>query len=210
MDSTVLSCIAVLAFTIVVAAGIIIYTIIKYRTNLKIYPNSRLIDEVKDRFIFIRACHKCDTWFNASVFWLIVEYLGTILPFELSAIILYLENSSVDEEKKQDAIIIFSILSMALIIMDFAIRPHEHMQSNRKAFINIDCAINTYVVDKTHNEKILLIAMNIGENIVNSGYGVNYSSREEFEEITQFMNSRTKIVDGTGQNPTQTQDSVHN
>ena len=196
MDSTVFSCIIVFAFTIFVAVSIIIYTIVKYRTNLKIYPNSKMINEVKDRFIFIRANHKCDTWFNASIFWLVFEYLGAILPFELSAIILYLENSSVDDGKKQDAIIIFSILSMVLIIMDFAIRPHEHMQSNRKAFINMDYAINTYVVDETHNDEILRNAMNIGENIVNSGYGISYTSIKELEDTIYFLISLRKKAIG--------------
>ena len=173
MDSKVKTCVYILGGTILFFAIIIIYNIYKFKTDISIYPESEMINEVKNRYIYIRACHKCDTWFNASITWLIVDYLGAILPFELSAIILYLETFLENNDTKQKAIIAFSILSMVLIIMNFAIRPHEHMQSNRKAFINMDYAINMYVVDKTHNSEILINAMNSGENLVNRGYDVN-------------------------------------
>lgn len=197
MNSAILACIIIPSCTLIIAAGIILFIINKYRANLSIYPEDKMIGEVKDRFIFIRALHKCDTWFNASIFWLIVEYLGAILPFELSAAILYLENSSVSGEEKQKAIIAFSVLSMALIIIDFAIRPHVHMEGNRKAFINIDYAISTYIVDKTHNEKTLLDAMIVGENLVNSGYGINYTSIKELKETTPFIKFFIKNDDET-------------
>ena len=61
---------------------------------------------------------------------------------------------------------------MALIILAYAIRPHDHVQGYRKAYVNLDYAINQYIGDDEYNESVLIAALNRGENYINGSFFV--------------------------------------
>jgi len=179
MDQKVKACVIVLSSTICVAALIVFFVAIINKTRLDKYPESDQIKTVQNSYIFLKSCSKCDTWFYLSVLWRIVEYLGVILPFELNAAILYLECFS--NTAKQSAIIVFSVLSMSLIIMLYTIHPNEQAKGYRSAYVYLDNAINLYVTTEERKEQTLIDALNVGESFISDGYDnvPTYNKSEE-------------------------------
>ena len=111
---------------------------------------------------------KCRTWFNMSAFWLAVEYLGVILPFECSAIIVYLEiyaNSS-------EGVFTFSVISMLLIIITYAIRPHFHAIAYRKAYVTLNKAIYNEITKNAGSAEIRE-AIHKGEMFINGAFDID-------------------------------------
>ena len=169
MDSRIKSCSIILCTTVIIAGfivgGIIIANSISVNRILETSD-----EPLKKSLIFVKANKKCGIWLSMSSLWLVVEYICVLLPFELSAAVLYLENT--DAEGKHTAIIVFSVVSMALIILAYAIRPHDHVQGYRKAYVNLDYAINQYIGDDEYNESVLIAALNRGENYINGSFFV--------------------------------------
>ena len=168
MKKSIIACLIVLVLTILIAAGIVWIISSQNRINLSGFPD---IQELKTNFIFMKAVDKCDTWFSISVLWLVVEYLIVILPFELTATILYIEHK--EEGKNRTLIILLSVLSMAMIIMANVIRPHDHMEGYRKAYVRLDNAINLYIEKEDKDDMVLINALNEGECYISGGYDVD-------------------------------------
>lgn len=129
----------------------------------------------KDRFkqenqVYEKAVRKSHRWFKMAVLWLIVDYLCVILPFEASAIVLCIE---VFNEADRSAIVIYSILSLAMIIVAYAFHPRVHCHGYRRAYINIDHAINHYLnSDKDTKNKQLCDDLHQSELYINTSFEI--------------------------------------
>lgn len=153
MNSTTISCLWVLAGTLFLALVIILC--ISIVNTIK--SNRRMKDSDK-KGIYAKSASKCNVWFIMSDFWLAIEYLLVIIPFELSASILYIEAFATNNDfEKSSTIVLLSIVSIALIIVSFAIKPQNHVAGYRNAYVTIDHAINTYLLDS--NEERLSLSL---------------------------------------------------
>ena len=92
--------------------------------------------------------------------------LGTIIPFEASAIVVYLTASKSDA---QNEIITFSIIAMAFVIIPCVMRPMVHAKAYRKAFERVHSALMGF--DGDH--EILKDALTSGEHDINEIYEID-------------------------------------
>ena len=160
--SRVKVCTLILVGTLAVAIIVFLSIWLANSNPLKFYSENEAFQKSE---LFNKAVHKYNIWFLMSVLWLCVNYLGIILTFEISAIILYLE---IYENNKHTAIIVFSIISMALIIFTYAIRPHVHTEGYRRASVRMDQAINQYLVE--FDDNLLAYALSHSEIDISVGY----------------------------------------
>ena len=114
---------------------------------------------------------KCRVWFNTAILWLVIEYLGVILPFECTAIILYLDVYS-NSDISSKGIFVFSVLSMLLIIFVYAIRPHSHAVAYRKAYLLLKKALYNSQ-NKSEDETNIHESICYGEYYINSVYDMD-------------------------------------
>ena len=185
--SNVSICVLVVLSTVIFAFLIVIaITIISIINSNRI---TNLDNDLRESANYIKATKKCNGWFSMSVLWTVVEYLSVILPFELSAFVLYLENNN--EDKAQVAITVFSILSMALIIFAYAIRPHAHVKGYRRAYKYLDNAINRYLYPKRRNEITLVNAMKVGELRIDLSFDIE---NENCENRSYCIKTKGKMI----------------
>lgn len=103
-----------------------------------------------------------------------------IIPFECTSIILYLETFAPDGKEKSLAVFGFSIISMILIILPFAVRPYSQMKAYRKAYLKIDSLVYLFIAkwdqsDKENQKMKLAFArvIKIGENYINHAIDID-------------------------------------
>lgn len=167
MDTTVmiLICIAFFCGTLLIC-GIIYF--FEARKGIK---GDKLINK-KNSDIFILSIQKRRSWQLYAQFWQMTDYLLKILPFECTAIVLYFETYAPNTRVKSVSIFAFSIISILLIIISFALKPHEQMRVFRKAYFTIDKLVNLAIIDKNEKisevqEKRFVKAIEIGESYIN-------------------------------------------
>lgn len=141
----------------------------------------------QDCFLLKKSLQKSRVWFMMSVFWTGVQYLSVIYPFTLSAAILYIEHfpstpkaqtipdSDVQNkaEIKNQFIMIFSVLSMTMVIAVQAINPMVHARGYRQAYVCIDNAINRYQAQSAKDDQLLIDALNESEAAINKAFENN-------------------------------------
>ena len=132
MNESVKICVLVIGITFLIAFFILVGVRIANRIH-----NEKTYSGFEGSIVFEKAKQKNAEWFFMSETWLVVEYLGVILPFELSAAVLFIEVFE-KEKSNHSAIMLFSIFSMVFIILVYSIRPHEHMQGYRQAYVQMD------------------------------------------------------------------------
>ena len=145
-------------------------TLLTCRRRGKIYNEKGMENDV----IFQNALRRLNVWLTAATFWMIVEYLCVILPFVANAIVVYL---AIEADKAAE-ITVYSIISLAFVVFGYAINPQRHKQCYRKAYAQLDSAVNTYLVqfadgnvEKSYIEKITE-ALEHGEKEINASYDV--------------------------------------
>lgn len=184
--SNVSICVLVVLSTVVLAFLIVIaITVVSILNSKKI---TNIDNNLKESANYIKATKKCNGWFSMSVLWTAVEYLSVILPFELSAFVLFLENNK--EDRTQVAITVFSILSMALIIFAYAIRPHAHVKGYRRAYKYLDNAINRYLYPNRRNEITLINAMKVGELRIDLSFDIEDKNCDNRKNVKKQMEKR--------------------
>lgn len=183
MDRVLWGCIIIFGITIFVSALIVTIISLANRIDVRKYTES---EELKTDFIFMKSVRKCNIWLSISVLWLVVEYLIVILPFELTAAILYLEH--IGNEANRTFIILLSIFSLACVIISSVVRPHDHMQGYRKAYVELDNAINKYIGEKSGDDTILIDALHAGECFISRGYNVDC----KYKKMEQRADNRGK------------------
>ena len=171
MNESVKICVLVIGITFLIAFFILVGVRIANRIH-----NEKTYSGFEGSIVFAKAKQKNAEWFFMSEAWLVVEYLGVILPFELSAAVLFIEVFE-KEKSNHSAIMLFSIFSMVFIILVYSIRPHEHMQGYRQAYVQMDNKINCYLIGGSKEDEILVHGLNEGELLINGGFAV-----ESFEE----------------------------
>ena len=151
----------VLPITIVFAFIVWIILSIKSSIKRKDFPSNLRSDD-----LFIKTVKHRNTWFTISMLWLIIEYLGLIIPF-LSSCLALLANIFYDNVKVLT--VIYSFVSMAIVVLVFAINPRKHSKGYRAAYVEADKAINQYLkeIDK---QDILIQAMDNGENYIGDSF----------------------------------------
>lgn len=105
-------------------------------------------------------------WFSMAQITLVFSYLGTIIPFEASAIVVYLTASG---SNAQNQIITFSIIAMAFVIIPCIMRPMIHAKAYRKAFERIHSALVGFDGD----QEVLKEALIAGEHDINEIYEID-------------------------------------
>ena len=149
-------CALILGVPIFIGFGIWIYVVFRSKKNT---PDK----DTPDR--------KRRVWFNTAILWLVIEYLGVILPFECTAIILYLDVYS-NSDISNKGIFVFSVLSMLLIIFTYAIRPHSHAVAYRKAYLLLHKTIYNSQ-SKSEDDTNIYEAICRGEYYINSVYDID-------------------------------------
>ena len=142
------------AMVIVITLLISLFILVGVRIANKIH-DKKTYSGYNGSIVFKKAKQKNAEWFFMSETWLVVEYLGVILPFEFSAAVLFIEVFE-KEKSNHTAILFFSILSMVFIILVYSIRPHEHMQGYRRAYVQMDNMINCYLISDSKEDEILV------------------------------------------------------
>lgn len=153
----------------------------------------------QDYLLLKKSLQKSRVWYMMSVFWTAVQYLSVIYPFTLSAAILYIEHFSntpkaqtipdSDVQNKKEAvdpsavqskteiknqfIMIFSVLSMTMVIAVQAINPMAHARGYRQAYMCIDNAINKYQAQSIKDDQLLIDALNESELAINKAFENN-------------------------------------
>lgn len=127
-----------------------------------------------DDYIFQKAVRKCNLWLIAPMFWMISEYVFTIIPFESTVIVVYLDAY---KPYQNNEIILYSIISLAFIVFGFAINPKRYMRSYRNAYVKIDHSIDIYIEKSTNKDdriaqKELIDILHECEQIINYSYDI--------------------------------------
>ena len=168
-------CVAIFLGTVVIGY---LFVCIDYFAGI---INSKKI-KTGDVKIFEEAIRVRRVWKSIMVKWLVADYLLKILPFECSAIILYLDIMGKDGTDKTLAIFFFSIISMILIIVSFAVRSHNQMIAYRKAYLGIDYVVNQAIAGSTplndNMRKALVEAINTGEKYINKAVDIDGADNE--------------------------------
>lgn len=189
MKESVKICVLVIGITFLIAFFILFGVHIVNRIH-----DEKTYSGFEGSIVFEKAKQKNAEWFFMSETWLVVEYLGVILPFEFSAAVLFIEVFE-KEKSNQAAILFFSILSMVLIILVYSIRPHEHMQGYRRAYVQMDNKINCYLVSASKEDEILVRGLNEGELLINGGFEI-----ESLEEDYQLRAGEESLPHGEDSN----------
>lgn len=123
-------CIILLLATIIVVLAISWVNIAK---NKYCIPEKR-----KNCSGLIEAAQFYNEWRKYSILWLAFEYLLMIVPFELTAFVLYLEVfPDVAQASAQSFVFIFSVLSMLLIILNHVLHPDSQAKLYRLALMEV-------------------------------------------------------------------------
>ena len=187
MPTVIVACILVLIGTIAIAGGIV--TTISIVNSWKCHQLIKKSDTKS--LLFSKSCSKCNTWFLMSVLWQTIEYLLVVLPFELSASILYIEVFESDATAgKQNAIVILSVLAMTFVIVTYVLNPHRHVEGYRKAFTKTDYEINRYLA--THDEKCLAVTLHHSEMEINEGFSLRSNEPQKIEVKNKNRKKRRK------------------
>lgn len=123
-------------------------------------------EEFREDSMVKYAVNVRNKWFSMAQITLVFSYLGTIIPFEASAIVVYLTASKSDA---QNEIITFSIIAMAFVIIPCVMRPMVHAKAYRKAFERLHSALMGF--DGDH--EILKDALTSGEHDINEIYEID-------------------------------------
>lgn len=132
-------------------------------SSLKFWHYSK---ELRENHIFKRAKKKRNIWLSMAMLWLIVEYVGVIVPFEASCLAL-IENTIGDSNKR--ATIIYSIISMVFVIVIYAIHPHRHTAGYRRAYKEIENSINNCISEQPKGN-VLVESLKKGEDYIDGGF----------------------------------------
>ena len=133
---------------------------------------------LNDDKLFQKAFRKCNLWLTVSSFWMIAEFIFTIIPFEATVIVVYLDAF---EKTSEYGIMAYSIISLAFIVFAFAIKPQYQMRCYRRAYVKLDNALNVYIEahEKGDHKEIkkaklnLITAVDEGEKSINGSYDVD-------------------------------------
>ena len=166
MNESVKICVLVIGITLLIAFFILVGICIANRIQ-----DGKIYKDFQGSVVFEKAKRKNAEWFFMSETWLVIEYLGVILPFEFSAAVLFIEVFE-KEKSNHSAIMLFSILSMVFIILVYSIRPHEHMRGYRQAYVQMDNKINCYLIGGSKEDEMLVHGLNDGELLINGGFEV--------------------------------------
>ena len=79
---------------------------------------------LKDDETFQKAFRKANLWRTVSMFWMISEYLFTIIPFIATVIVIHLDTRS-NKLNDSNGILTYSIISLGIIIFSFAINQNK-------------------------------------------------------------------------------------
>ena len=122
--------------------------------------------------ILKKAVGRLRAWLISMTFWMVLEYLFIIIPFVSNVIVIYLSRNGF---QKQNAITVFSIVSLSFIVFGYAIKPQKHKKCYRKAYSVIDKAINDYLVslgDEKTGQNALIEAIKAGEGFIDYSYDI--------------------------------------
>ena len=131
------------------------------------FSNARYIKDCNAKSLLNKAMKKSNIWFNMSVLWLTLEYIGILIPFESSCIVLLL-----NAYNKQSVFtnILYSAISMIFVVLVYAINPHKHVKGYRTAYQKIDDAINRQMIS---NDNELCKALAEAEKDINMAFDID-------------------------------------
>lgn len=121
-----------------------------------------------------KAVSLSSTWLTATTFWMLAEYLLVIIPFVTNAIVIYLSLYA-EDNPNNEFILVYSIVSSALVVFGYAINPQRHKKCYRKAYTNLDSEINRYLLSpnpSTVEKAALVKAMQVGEEYIDISYDI--------------------------------------
>lgn len=122
--------------SILIIIGLLVIAMIMRKFNKK----RRFITCENDGFLD-KAYSLSDLWLNAAMAWMTLEYIFVISAFEASIIVIYLTSIVANHQE----ILVYSILSLLLMVVSYEVNPKRHMRCYRKSFVNINKGINSYV-----------------------------------------------------------------
>ena len=164
-------------YNLIFIISVVIIMIVWFIIALMSWDWNKKKYNLNDDKIFQKAFRKCNLWLTVSTFWMISEYIFTILPFEATVIVVYLDAL---DEPSEHGIIAYSIISLAFIGFAFAINPKYQMRCYRRAYVKLDNALNVYIEahEKGDQKEIkkaklnLITAIDDGEKSINGSYDV--------------------------------------
>lgn len=160
---------------IIVALTVLIPFLLVWLVTLLLSFNkySRISKEtLKGDYLLKKAVGRCSTWLVATTFWMLAEYILVIVPFVTNAIVIYL---SLNTETNKEFILVYSIVSSALVVFGYAINPQCHKKCYRKAYAKLDNEINRYLLSKSSDnaeKEALVKAMQDGEGFIDRSYDI--------------------------------------
>ena len=131
----------------------------------------------RDDKIFDKAFRNVNLYRTAMMFWTMAGILFVVVP-SIANIITILNSWYIQE--RQGDIVLYSILSTALIVVAYAVKPQKHERCYRRAYTILDNAVNKYVgtaqnrevgveeFKKAKNE--LIDAMGLAERCIDPSY----------------------------------------
>lgn len=153
-------CFVLLLTTIIV---VLVISWVNININKYCIPDKR-----KNCSGLIVAAQHYNEWRNLSILWLALEYLLMIVPFELTAFVLYLEVfPDVSYGTTKPFVFIFSVLSMLLIILNHVLHPNSQAKLYRLALMEIHHII---FVDECPDPAAIYSAIRKGEEIISRVY----------------------------------------
>lgn len=122
--------------SILIIIGLLLIAMIMRKFNKK----RNFITFENDGFLD-KAYSLSNIWLNAAMFWMTLEYIFVISAFEASIIVIYLTSL----EANYQEILVYSIISLLLMVVSYEVNPKRHMRCYRKSFVNINKGINSYI-----------------------------------------------------------------
>ena len=140
--------------------GIIYITFIACFECRKAYPKIEMEFHNHEKTeLYIEACKTLNTWQIGSTCWQIAEYASVVMSFLCTGLVVYIEAMDLQDAGK---VIIYSFLSLAFMMFQYAVSPKTHAIQYRKAFIGLKKAIIKYQQEKEKID-IIIDAIDAGE-----------------------------------------------
>ncbi len=121
---------AVFVFTFLIA---LVFTLADHRSKTK-------HDTKKDAGYYALKSKRL-IWLISSMLWRMAYYICVLISFISSVTIVYI---SVEVSASSTDVLIFSIITTALVLFEFVIKPKEAATAHREAFFLADKALNEY------------------------------------------------------------------
>ena len=140
--------------------GIIYITFIACFECRKAYPKIDMdFQDHEKQELYVEACKTLNTWQIGSTCWQVTEYASVVISFLCTGLVVYIEAAHLQDAGK---VIMYSFLSLAFMMFQYAVSPKAHAIQYRKAFIGLKKAIIEYQQDKD-KMGIVIEAIDAGE-----------------------------------------------